>query len=344
MATSETAGTFTCAELLTILVAIDRVWANGGQTMQDFQSYAESVNVIRQRQTARFPELENKERDEKVKVYWVTDCNTSIEDCGNDCEIGGPELEARCEEYELDLCKRAGFTVKEKYFRQSNLTRQEVIAKGLMKRMKELDEYLAQTLIAKLNAFAGTNQFEGIGTVGASGTTYILPSFWTADLAAYFQQVAMMNKLTGAFMLHGNNLWNVNWQAQLNSVDPNGKAALAKLGTIPQFWDPFNVDTVNAGSKVSYMIAGGAVAIVNKAYYPLNSPVEYKDDTRWSIESKSLPGIFYDVVYTNRCESNEIYHDYTLYLNAGIFKNPVGCNEDVTGILKFVCGDGSEES
>lgn len=340
MSESATAGNFTCSELLKILVGIDRIWADN-QTNQDFVSYAETVNIIKQNQTATLKDLEDPEKDNVVKVYWVTDCNDDVEDCSDDCEIGGPELESRCKEYELDICKTAGFNVKEKMWRSNNVNRQEVIAKGLAKRMKVLDEYFAKAVVAKLNAFAGVNQFAGIGVIGASGTTYLLPSYWTADIAGYFQQVAMMNKLSGAYMLHGNNLWSVNWQATLNNID---KSALAKLGTIRQYWDPFNVDSVNSPSKVSYMISKGAVAIANKAYYPLNSPVEYKNDTRWSIESKALPGIFYDVVYTNECVNNEITHKYSLYLKAGIFQNPFGCNEDVTGVLKFVCGDGSEES
>lgn len=344
MPPSATAGNFTCADLVKITVAIDRVWKDN-QTNADFISYAETINIIKKRQTAELRDLENSEKDETVKIYWATDCNTSLDDCDDDCEVGGPELEARCKEYTLDICKKAGFTVREKTFRKSNLTREEVVAKGMIKRMKELDEFLAQAMVAKLNAFAGVNQFGGIGTVDSSGDTYLAPSFWTVDLMSYFQQVAIMNKLSGAYMLHGNNLWNVNWQAKFNNLNQDQKDQLAKLMSMQHEWDPFNVDTVNNPLKVSYMITSGAVAFVNKAYYP-TTPVEYlgAGQLRWSVQSKALPGVFYDVVYTNRCLNNEIYHDYTLYVTAGIFDNPYGCNEDVTGILRFICGNASDAS
>jgi len=335
--TSVTAGTFTCAELVNVQIAMDRIWAS--QTLQnnDFQSDVESVNVIKARQTARLAELEDPSKDRTVKIHWVTDCNESLADCSNDCTVGGPELEARCKEYALDLCKTSGFTVREKSFRALAVSREETIAKGMLKRMKELDNYLAQTLIAKLNTFAGVNQFEGIGDVENSGVTYIAPSYWTADLVGYFAQVAKMNKLGSVIMLHGNNLWNTNWSAMFNSLNQNQKDQMSKMGSIQQFWDPFNVDTVNSPDKVSYMISNGSVAIVTKAYNS-TTPTTYLDHIRWSVESKNLPGVYYDVVYKNRCTSNEIYHDYSLYINAGIFNNPYGCDEDITGVLKFICG------
>lgn len=343
MPASETAGTFTCAELVRISIAVDRVWRDN-QLNADLISDVEILKAIKSFQTAKFPELENKEKDEKIKIFWVTDCSTSLADCTNDCTIGGPELEARCKEYELDLCKTAGFSVKEKYFRQSNLTRQEAVARGLLRAQKELDEYLAQTMVAKLNAFAGVNQFAGIGTVAVDGTTYISAAFWNPDIYGYFVQVAKMNKLSNPKMLHGNNLWSAFWQAEMNNDNANNKDQKRKMLSIQSFWDPFNIDSVNSPDKVSYMMSAGAVALVNKAYYPLNRPIEYKDDTRWSIESASLPGIFYDVVYTNECVNDEIKHHYSLYVKAGIFDNPYGCNEEITGVLKFVCGEASEAS
>src|SRR5688572_19730192 len=121
MPTSDTAGTFTCAELLAIQASIDRTWQDN-QTKVDFISYADTLKIVKSRQTAELRDLENAEKDETVKVYWATDCNTSIEDCGDDCDPSGPELEARCKEYVLDICKQAAFSVREKTFRSSKLS------------------------------------------------------------------------------------------------------------------------------------------------------------------------------------------------------------------------------
>lgn len=339
MATSPTAGNFTCAELQQIIVEVDRIWADTQQA-RDYQSKVNVLTAIRQEQTARLELIENPEKDRELKVYWPTDCNTNLADCDDDCVIGGPEAEAQCETYALDICKTTGFSIREKIFRTSNLSREQVVAKSLAKRLRELDEFLARTMVAKLNAFAGKNQFlDGIGDPDNDGVTYIAPSYWNADLYGYFAQVQIMNQFDDVFMLHGANLFQINWLASMNNANQNQKDELLKLQQIRSYWDMFNIEGVNGNVKASYMLTRGAVAFANKAYYPLNNPVEYYNQMRWSIESKALPGVYYDVYYTNECVNNDIKHSWSLYVKAGIFLNPLGCDEDVTGVIKFVCGE-----
>ncbi len=341
MATSPTAGNFDCADLQIINAAIDRIWLDN-QVKKDYISYSDTIKAIMAEQTASFPDLKSAEKDQEVKVYWPADCSTSLADCDDDCSVGGPTPEAQCKNYRLTIYKKAGFSAPEKAFRASNLSREEVVARGLMKRMKELDEYISQQAVSKLNSFAGTNQFAGgIGVVdGGSGDTYIKAPHWNADIMGYFAQVAKMNKLQNAFLLNGNNLYQQNWMAQFNNLNADQKDQMAKFGSLRTYWDPFNVDSVNGDEKITYLIDKGAIAFVTKAYYP-STPIEYigAGQTRYSIPSRSLPGIVYDVVYTNRCVSNEIYHDWTLYVTFDLFQNPLGCNEDMTGILRFLCGD-----
>lgn len=335
--TSGTAGTFTCSQLLAIQAEVDRIWMDN-QQKADYESKVDVLNAIRSEQTARLEVLENPEKDRELKVYWPADCSTSLADCSNDCEIGGPEPESQCETYSLDICKTAGFSVKEKTFRTNELSREQVVAKALAKRMKELDEYLAQTAVAKLNAFAGSNQFlGGLGDPDSDDITYIDPAHWTPDIYGYFSQVQVMNKFPSVFMVHGSNLYQHYWQAQMNAANANNKDQILKLNALRSYWDMFNVDGVNVTEKASYMVAKGAVAFASKAYYG-QVPTQYYDKAVYSIESKSLPGVRYDVHYNNACATNEITHNFSLYVKAGIFKNPLGCSEDVTGIIKFVCG------
>jgi hypothetical protein len=336
--TSPTAGTFTCAQLQAVMAEVDRIWADN-QQVSEYTPEVGVLTALRTEQTARMEILENPEKDLELKLYWAADCNTSLADCGDDCTIGGPEAEAQCKTYALDICKKAGFSITEKRFRTSNLNRNQVVAKSMAKRMKELDEFLAQTAVAKLNAFAGTNQFEGIGDVDSNGT-YIAPSYWTADIYGYFSQVAVMNKFNSPFMIHGGNLYQMKWQAELNNVDPARKDQLLKLTSLRSYWDIFNIDSVNSPEKASYMVAKGAIAFASKAYYT-STPTTYFHDQRYSIESKALPGVFYDVYYNNECVaggSGDVKHNWTLYVKAGIFSNPFGCNDDVTGVIKFLCG------
>lgn len=341
MATSATAGTFTCAQLQKIQVEADRVWADNVQN-RDYISKVEALTAVRENQTARLAELQDPAKDTVLKIFWPADCSETLTDCTDTCMLGGPQPEAQCVEHQLDICKEAGFSITENQFRTIQGTKEQYIAKAMLKRMKELDEYLARTLVAKLNAFAGSNKFlGGIGDPDANGT-YIAASYWTPDIYGYFTQVQIMNQFNDVYMLHGSNLYQMFWQAQMNNLNQNSKDQLAKLTSIKSYWDMFNIDTVNSPDKVSYMIQRGAVAFVNKAYYPLNSPVNYKDDSRWSVESKALPGVFYDVFYNNECvgtNRRDVKHNWTLSVKAGIFKNPLGCDTTVTGVIKFICGE-----
>jgi hypothetical protein len=339
MATSGTAGTFSCSQLQRIQVEVDRIWADT-QQHQDYEPQVEVLRAIRAEQTARLQLIENPEKDLEVRVYWPADCSTNLADCSDDCTIGGPEPESQCTSYSLDICKTTGFSIKEKRFRTNELSREAVVAKAMAKRLKELDEYLAQAVVAKLNAFAGANLFlGGIGDPDNDDVTYIAPSYWTPDIYGYFTQVAIMNKLSSVFIIHGSNLFQMYWQAQMNQANANNKDQILKLQAIRSYWDMFNIDSVNGSTKASYMISKGAVAFANKAYYPLNAPINYKDDSRWSIESKALPGVYYDVYYNNECTSNDVQHNWSLYVKAGIFLNPLGCDDSVTGVIKFVCGE-----
>ena len=326
------------------MVEIDRIWADN-QQKADYESKVDALTAIRKEQTADISIIENPAKDLEVRIYWAADCSTTLTDCTTSCTLGGVEPEALCQDLSLDLCKEAGFSLTENRFRASNLSREIVVAKAMAKRMRELDEWLVQQLISKLNAFAGTNQFEGIADVDSDGT-WIAASYWNVDLYGYFSQVAIMNRLNDPFMLHGGNLFQVYWQAQMNNLNTNNKDQLAKLQSLRSYWDMFNVDSVNSPDKVSYMISKGAVAFANKAHYPLNAPVQYFDDQRWSIESKALPGVYYDVYYNNQCiagsTTKDVKHNWTLTVKAGIFKNPVGCNDDITGIIKFLCGTNAD--
>lgn len=337
MAASPTAGNFTCAQILKIQIAADKIAFNN-QISRDYTPRVGALTAIRAEQTAQIAELQDPAKDNVVKIIWAADCNVTLSACTDDCVIGGPEPESQCQEHSLDLCQQASFSISEKKFRTIQGTREEYVAVSMIRAMKELDEYLAKSLVSKLNVFAGKNQFlGGIGDPDNNGLTYIESSYWTPDIYGYFSQVQTMNEFGDVFMLHGSNLEMMRWQAEKNSVSNNLAPQLEKMNSIKSYWDMFNVDTQNGIEKTSYMISRGAVAFFSKAYYG-TVPTKYMTQERYSVESKGIPGVFYDVVYNNVCNANDIKHNWTFYTKAVIALNPLGCNKDVTGVIKFVCG------
>jgi hypothetical protein len=328
------AGDFSCADLVMIQVKLDQMWADSA-VKQDYTANCVALQSIIQEQTAQFPQLKT-EKDTQVKIAWLNHCDDTVSDCTNDCIVGGDELSADCKTYELDICKTTGFSVKEKALRAGIFSKEELIAKAMLQKLKIMDEQLTQTVVSALDTYTGVNQF--LNGFTTSGNDTVIPAtYWTPDLFAYFYQTMIMNKHTNSFMLSGSNLFQAEWIARMNMSNSEKAPDMAKMNTIRKYFDLFNMDSV-LGTKKTFTIDKGAVAFVSKNYYP-STPIQYigAGQTRYSVPSKNLSGVTYDVIYTNDCTNNEITHHWSFYVKAGFFLNPTGCNSDNTGVLSFTC-------
>lgn len=331
------AGDFTAAELVAIQGLIDSYWQDN-TVRKDYEAHVGAALAIRENQTARLAELQNPSKDRTIDVIWVKDCEDRLADCDDDCTVGGAELSAASESYTMDLCKTAGFNVKEKEFRTLALDREEVVAKGILRCSKQLDEWLAQQAITHLNTYAGINQYQdGIFT----GAEYneADAAFWNADLMGEFALISQLNQFRSPFLLSGTNLYKEYWNAQMNAVNANNKDQINKFSDLKMYFDLWNVNSVNTPDKVSYLIDKGSVALLTKSYNPV-TPVTYVGAglVKYKMASKNIPGVEYDIVYTNDCSANEITHKWSLYINGICALNPLGCDADNTGVLKFYCG------
>lgn len=339
------AGSFTCSERAEIQLKADQIW-NDNAANKDYLAEVEALRAVREQQTVRLPQLQNSEKDDTVKLIWVKDCDETIADCSDECSVGGAELESACDTHTLDLCKTVGFTVDEKAMRSNVVDVVELIAKGFLRKSKTLDEYLAQQTVTELYSMKGVNQYTGgKGTVAGFNTT-ISPAFWNASLFSYLALVAKKNKFASPYLLSGTNLYEADWNARMNTANSDGKGAANMFGSMKTYYDVFNVDSELDPLKLTFMINSNAVAFVSKNYYKWSAGSTEADKygglggsvgQKYQIESKNLPGVFYDVTHKIVCESNEIKHHFSLQLKAGIFRNPVGCNLNNTGILTFTC-------
>lgn len=331
------AGSLTCAELAEVQLKADQVWADNA-ARKDYIADVATIEAIRKEQTAVLAPLENSDKDNTVRIAWIKDCDETIEACTDECSVGGPEAETACDVHELDLCRKVGFTVREKVFRTSMFTKEEVIAKQMLRKMKLLDEWLNDQMITTINANVGVNAFTtGKGTV-AGFTTTIPAAYWNASLFSYFIMAAKKNKFADAFLLSGDNLYEAWWNAQMNKVQPNDAADILKMDSFRKYFDIQALDALLSPDKKTFLIDRGALAFVIKAYWP-TSPVEFNGSglTKYSVPSKNLPGVMYDVTVTDRCVDNEMFYDFSIQFKAGMFINPKGCNLNNTGILEFKC-------
>jgi len=341
---STAAGVFSETSLVNIQAKMDAIWADSIKK-QDYVANVEPVLSIVKNQTATFGGLLTGTKDRTVDIGWVNACDIEDEACSV-CAIDGTELSTNIKTVELETCRESSFKVEDGIFHTNLFDAQEVIAKGFLAASKALDEFWAATLVAFLNTNKGVNIVtDGKGNV--SGTdTYILPAFWDAGLMAYFARVAARNQFMNPFMISGNNLYEQVWNANYERGQAGDESKTMKFGSMPINFDLFNVDAVNSPDLVTYLLHKGSVAFTTKNYYG-DSVTKYRDQDRWSIPSYNIPGVRYDVHYTDSCESEGNYdfmtHQFKLKTLGDFFLNPVGCTETRTGILTFVCGEVPEE-
>lgn len=328
----------TCAALLVAKNRVEQVW-NDPQAVAEYTAEVTALTTIMGRQTAQFPDLKDPKKDKTVSVMWLTDCDDDdAADCSNECTTGGPEINDRCQDYTLDICLTKGFNVREKVFRTSMWDFDEVIARSMLLKMRALDEQIVQTVIAKLDAeYTGVNAAPLPYTI--SGRDTCVPAHaWTPELFAYIQQVLIMNRMRDAYGLSGANLFNASQIAKWNTGNDNGKGAAAMFGSVPITFDLWNIDPV-LGTKKTFFLRPGSVAFVSKNYYgptPTQMPGSAAK-VRYSIASRNLPGVTYDVVMDTACANDEYTYKWSLFFKGGFFVNPKTCDNLNTGVLAFKC-------
>lgn len=333
------AGTLTCGDIFAVLGKAEQIWQDS-RVNAEYMPEAEIVKALIANQTAKIGDITGKQdKNKKIKITWISDCNVSATDCTTDCQPGGALLGIDCKEYEPTICKEVGFNVNEDELRNSIYSKEEFIARAILKRTKVLDEAFAAAGVAFLEDSEGVTTFDGDQgtTVGAAvGNSYVKvdTSLWTTDLIGYFKLVAKMNKFDSPFMLHGNNLYISSWRAEAEAANADGKGNLNKFNQLPQYWDPFNIEGAFANPS-SFLINKGAVAFGAKWQYD-ESPTDYmKEGLRWSIASRVLPGVRYDVHYNIYCVDREIIHKFNIIAKGGYYLTPTGCTGVDTGIIRF---------
>lgn len=334
-------GTFDCSKLLELKAKVEEIF-NGGVIEAEYIPDVEPALAVLESQTADFKVLEDPDKDRELKVYWVDDCDDEDPvDCTDQCTMSGEEIGDNCVDYALDECFEKTFSVTERRFRRSNLGRLEVAARAQLKKMKLMDEFWAAKIIAFLNASGGVNSFPGQYDV-SGGTTYIPAHAWNPDIFGYIDTALWMNKLKMGKMLSGTLLKQYMWKVGMETSDPTGASAQAKMTSfgIPYF--DRRLDTI-LGEKALFMWDPNAIAMATKAEHaayevPRVVQTPTGPQTWYTMESQNLPGIVYDMAYQELCSGDDITHTWKIKTRGGIFLNPLGCNNDRTGVLKLVCG------
>lgn len=338
---------FTASQLLKVQQVANDKWADN-RTKIDFIAECDVVKALQSETTAMLDPLTDPSKTNTVKLIWLNACDVADAAVGDDCSITGPELSSDSKDYTLDIFRKTSFSVKEIAARTDQFTLADQIARGMLQCDKVLSEYLAEVAVAKIEAARGTNTYTtpigGAAWSFADSDTTIPADQWTTSLMPKLSLAARKNKFLNPMLLSGEALWYMNEEAVNNSGNDDGKGDATRMNSkyfARKYFDPIKIDEVNAGTIKAYMIDRGALAFVNKSHYPV-VPVEYQNpwQMRYQVESKNIPGVFWEVTYSMSCTSSEITHVWQYKVNAGIFLNPTGCTATNTGVLSFVRPEG----
>jgi hypothetical protein len=339
-------GEFSCASLVMVQTKAEAMWKDAAFNKHN-KTQAIAAQAVLLEQTAEIdPNIEDPDKDNVVRVYWAEDCSDDVQDCTDECTITGVEAQATCKDYEITLCREKEFSVSDKVFRTSKLSREDVLAKQMAKALQRLDEDVTKTTIAKIDSFAGINQYTGgIGNV-VGNETYIDASNLTPEIVGYLSQVAVLNSSNNPYMLDGGIMYQQEVIASYKQVQNKDAADLPMIQAFRKYYDLFFMNAMLAPDKKMFLIDPGAVAIVSKNHFDA-TPITISNGanlTQYSIESPTLrrsdgTALRYDVVYKTRCLNSSIHHDFKLIARFDVFNNPASiCDTGNTGVLSFTCG------
>lgn len=338
----------TCAELPQIHYTAEGLFKDSAKK-QDYVARVGAVNAIIENTTANIQLLDANGKKRKAKIFWNKNCDNTVVDCATTpidlCALTGPESDAACKEYEVTGCLSKSFSVDGKLYETSNLTSNEVFADNLLKTAKVLDEAISKAVIAKINGFVSLNAFTGgLGCPDTANNwikTFINPSYWTPEIYGYLLQVANINDFTNPFLLDGDNLYMQHFKAMNNARNADGSGAKAMIESIKYYEDMVNMGAVNGTERKTYLIDRGSLAFSSYALWSKNgmtNPLEHgAGKTKFSMPSKNIAGLVYDVYTETVCSDEYEKTTVTLKANFDLFNGAEACNGS-TGVLQLVCG------
>lgn len=333
--------TFTCADLLVSQGKAEAIWADNAENAE-YMPNSETVQAIVANQTAKLDAITGlQDKNNTIKITWLTTCDLEVDDCSTECFPDGAEVQSNCKNYVPTICKEVNFKITEATLRDSIYSKEEVLARAMLKAIKKIEDTLGAAGVAFLEDVEGVNAFMGdYGTLTGGGVvgnsaTKIAPSNWTASLLGYFIQASKMNLFGSPYLLSGNNLYQAYWNAQAEFANADGKGGLNKFNQMKPTFDLWNIDSAFSNNS-TFLIDRSAVAFGGKWQYP-EQVTDFGGDIgkRYSIPSKTIPGLRYDVHYLMSCVNKDIVHKFNIIAKAGFYLNPTGCTENNTHVLRF---------
>lgn len=295
---------FDKALLANVNIKIDQMAADANLRKQ-YQPQIEALRIVQQNQTASLNPVLNeltradKNLEGKVYVNWLTANSLVVEAVEENCNIDGPGLDSDNKPYDLTMRFKTDFSYDEDQLKNTIYTPEEVQAMGFLRAFQLLDEEYAKRVIAKLDAYAGTNQFLG-GFTFATGATQVPAASYNVALFPYLAQAAIVNRLTNYYLIDNGSLFAEKFLADAGQV-VNG---VSNANLYNQFKIAF--DLINFAKAAiptdTLLVDSNSIFFATKTRYTNTVPFERKADQFVYTRRSPFSGIEYDVYAQRRCE------------------------------------------
>lgn len=345
-------GTWTSANRLRAQVMADQMFVDGDPqvrhlTMNDFGT----IGALLARQTANVSPLQTQPggKRENVTVHWVEHIPDTVADpCAAGCDFSGDQAGSYSENKDLTGCVEYTFSLDESKFHDSYVDAEMALAKQLLVADYTLSDDLNAKALAFLDANIGISEYDLQSQTSnlAAGIT-IPAASWNSALFAQLSTAAKLNRFPTPFIVGGVSL---SEQAFLQQTDTTEGAAgrIARWNQFDIFYDTDANGLGGDSDNASFMVNAGSYAVaVRNHNAPQIIDMGYEGRVKYSIQSRFLPGVSWDVYERKACTNggeDTITH-YNVKSRVGFFLAPQYTQKDGTstepnntGILKLLQG------
>lgn len=329
-----------------IVLLAEQMWQDSQNQTEQYHAEAETIKALKANQEGRVQFITSIEdpslEDDQVKVVWIDNCDSALDDnCQDVCDFTANDAPLNSKNYTLNNCKSASFSVDENDLRRNRYSFDDYVARQLLYKTKLLDEYLNLQSLTFLSASAGWNKNQETYTFNGD-VLRIPPSEYNMDLLVKLIVDAKYNLIDDAFVVDSGHLYKSMLLADLEKGDSDGPGAFAKSKLFNTTFDL--VGFANAGiSENTFLVKPASYAIASRNYNP-TAPTVVNPKSGWqqrfTVPSRNIPGVAYDVYYDYECSDKRFVHKWYIEVNFGFFLNPEGCDvnvggDQVTGILAY---------
>jgi len=335
---------FDASQLPDIILKLDNMAANAN-ILKEYQPQIAGLRLIQKNQTASLDpitsQLARNDKDYydgKVKVTWLTGVAGEDEAVEENCHLTGEPLGDAGEDFPLTMEFKKDFEIDEDLAKTHSYSVQEQQAKGMLDLFRIMDQGYAKRVIAKLDSFAGVNQYLGGYTVDdATGNTIIPAADYNVTMLAYLAKAAIINRLNNYYLIdNGENLWTPKFLSDAGQV----KDGITQSNIYDQFKIDFDfINFAKAGVDTdTLLVDSNSVFFTTRTRFGNRAPLERKADQFVSVVTSPYTGIDYDLYVEVVCRvvngRDHIVRIYRLQTKGDLLQAPELTYSSVLGFQK----------